>query len=101
MTHYRAIADTCEKMLEAARHDDWAAVARLESATRSRIEAIRANRGLEPLTPAQRREKYRVLRRILAIDLQLCQLRDPRQQEVDRLLYRIASRPFDSDTGSY
>lgn len=81
----RAVEDCCLTMLEAARRDDWERVARLQLATEPMIADARRSAD-EALTPAQRREKLAILRRIVILEGEMRRLREPWQGSLERLL---------------
>lgn len=81
----RAVETNCLSMLDAARHDDWERVARLQALNDSMIADARAT-GSEALAPARRREQLAILRRIVVIDGEIRRLREPWQRGLERLL---------------
>ena len=77
MDFYRAIEDTSAKMLEAARDKDWEGVVRYEGACAVLIEQLRFKSQEQQLLPEQRREKARIMQRILRNDAQIRTLAEP------------------------
>lgn len=75
--YYKAIEDSSRKMLDAAKSEDWDAVVRFEGACAVLIEQLRARAHSEDLLPAQRREKSRIMQRILHNDAQIRYLAEP------------------------
>lgn len=75
--YYKAIEDTSRKMLEAAMVQDWDEVIRCESACAVLIEQLRIRAQAMELDPEQRREKNRIMLRILENDAQMRQLAEP------------------------
>lgn len=74
---YKAIEDSSRKMLDAAKSEDWDEVVRFEGACAVLIEQLRAHARHEDLLPAQRREKTRIMQRILHNDAQIRYLAEP------------------------
>lgn len=75
--YYKAIEDSSRKMLDAAKSEDWEQVVRFEGACAVLIEQLRARAGSEELQPEQRREKSRIMQRILHNDAQIRYLAEP------------------------
>ena len=75
--YYRAIEDSSQKMLEAAKTEDWDEVVRLEGACAVLIEQLRYKSRSEELLPEQRTEKTRIMQRILSNDAQIRYLAEP------------------------
>src|SRR6218665_767407 len=71
MDYYKAIEDSSAGMLDAARREDWDAVLRYESACAVLIGQLRFQAQLQPLRPEQRREKWRIMQRILRNDARI------------------------------
>lgn len=85
MDFYRAIEDTSAKMLEAARDKDWDGVVRYEGACAVLIEQLRFQSQEQPLLPEQRREKARIMQRILRNDAQIRTLAEPWLAQVEHM----------------
>ena len=75
--YYRAIEESSQKMLEAARAEDWDEVVRLEGACAVLIEQLRFKARSEELQSEQRSEKTRIMQRILSNDAQIRYLAEP------------------------
>lgn len=75
--YYKAIEDSSLKMLEAARAKDWDGVVRYESACAVLIEQLRYEAQAQDLPPEQRKEKTRIMQRILHNDAQIRYLAEP------------------------
>ena len=84
--YYKAIEDSSAKMLEAARLKDWDGVVRYEGACAVLIEQLRLESHDEPLAPDQRKEKARIMQRILDNDAQIRILAEPWLASLDPLL---------------
>ena len=74
---YRAIEDSSAKMLHAAQNKDWDGVARYEGTCAVRIEQLRVRANDEKLAPELRKEKARIMQRILRNDAQIRVLAEP------------------------
>ena len=75
--YYKAIEDSSLQMLNAARSEDWEQVVRFEGACAVLIEQLRARASTEQLLPEQRKEKTRIMQRILNNDAQIRYLAEP------------------------
>ncbi|ADV01567.1 flagellar protein FliT [Alicycliphilus denitrificans] len=75
--YYKAIENSSAKMLEAARLKDWDEVVRCEGACAVLIEQLRYQSQQQELEPAQRKEKARIMQRILRNDAQIRVLAEP------------------------
>ena len=75
--YYKAIEDSSAKMLQAAQSKDWDGVVRYEGACAVLIEQLRAKATEEQLLPEHRREKVRIMQRILRNDAQIRCLAEP------------------------
>lgn len=77
LDYYRAIEDSSHKMLEAARAQDLDTVMRYEGVCAVLIEQLRYRSHEEDLLPEQRREKARIMQRILRNDAEIRHLTEP------------------------
>jgi len=84
--YYKAIEDSSAKMLEAARSKDWDGVVRYEGACAVLIEQLRFKSQEHELLPEQRREKTRIMQRILRNDAQIRILAEPWLAQFDHVL---------------
>lgn len=75
--YYKAIEDSSRKMLEAAKVQDWDEVTRFEGTCAVLIEQLRALARSEELSLEARREKTRIMQRILINDAQIRDLAEP------------------------
>ena len=75
--YYKAIEDSSAKMLEAAKLKDWDGVVRYEGACAVLIEQLRFKSQEHELLPEHRREKTRIMQRILRNDAQIRCLAEP------------------------
>ncbi|MOA53596.1 Flagellar protein FliT [compost metagenome] len=72
-------------MLEAARDKDWDGVVRYEGACAVLIEQLRFQSQEQQLLPEQRREKARIMQRILRNDAQIRTLAEPWLAQVEHM----------------
>jgi flagellar protein FliT len=75
--YYKAIEESSRQMLEAAKSLDWDEVVRFEGACAVLIEQLRVRAAAEDLLPEQRKEKTRIMQRILQNDAQIRYLAEP------------------------
>jgi flagellar protein FliT len=75
--YYKAIEDSSVKMLEAAKLKDWDGVVRYEGACAVLIEQLRFKSQQLELAPEHRKEKMRIMQRILSNDAQIRNLAEP------------------------
>ena len=85
LDYYKAIEDSSAKMLEAARMRDWDGVVRYEGACAVLIEQLRFRSRQEELTPELRKEKARIMQRILRNDAQIRILAEPWMAQFEHL----------------
>lgn len=86
LSSYQSVERACADMLAAARRDDWEAVSRLRAACEALIDSLR-DACPEPAPQAlDRKEKFRILRRIVVLDGQLRQLAQPWVRNLDAML---------------
>jgi flagellar protein FliT len=88
--YYKAIEDSSVKMLRAAQQEDWEEVVRYEGACAVLIEQLRHQSQTEQLTAEQRREKARIMQRILRNDAEIRCLTEPWLTQFE---YMLDSRP--------
>ena len=77
MDLYRAIEDSSSKMLEAAKSQDWNSVVQHEGTCAVLIEQLRYSAKRKQLAAEHRREKARIMQRILHNDAQIRILAEP------------------------
>ena len=88
--YYKAIEDSSVKMLRAAQQEDWEEVVRYEGACAVLIEQLRHQSQTEQLTAEQRKEKARIMQRILRNDAEIRCLTEPWLTQFE---YMLDSRP--------
>ncbi|MDT3677599.1 MAG: flagellar protein FliT [Burkholderiaceae bacterium] len=77
LDRYRQIESVALEMLEAGRAGDWTRVATLETTIRGLADGIARDGGPDALDAEQRRERLRILRRLVLLDGDLRRLADP------------------------
>ncbi|MCD6663403.1 MAG: flagellar protein FliT [Comamonas sp.] len=85
MDLYRAIEDSSSKMLEAAKSQDWNSVVQHEGTCAVLIEQLRYSAKRKQLAAEHRREKARIMQRILHNDAQIRILAEPWLAQFDHL----------------
>jgi flagellar protein FliT len=68
LDYYKAIENTSRQMLEAAKTENWDQVVRLEGACAVLIAQLRYKSKTDELGPDERKEKTRIMQRILRTD---------------------------------
>jgi flagellar protein FliT len=89
--HYRAIAASSRRMLDAARRDDWDQVSREEDRCRHLISGLK-QAGTEGGVPIGRRQRLILLRAMLADDAEIRDLSEPWLKQLEALLSGRTSR---------
>lgn len=89
---YREIESAADVMLQAARAGDWARVARVERAIGELAKRLDGADPLRRLDPGQRRERLRIVGRLLSIDAEVRQLADPASLRLDRMFSPRSAR---------
>src|SRR5256885_6948540 len=79
-------------MLQAAQNKDWEGVTRYEGTCAVLIEQLRLKSHDEPLAPDQRKEKARIMQRILRNDAQIRTLAEPWLAQFEHMLDRKSTR---------
>ena len=84
--YYKAIEDSSAKMLEAAKLEDWDGVVRYEGACAVLIEQLRFESQQQELAPEHRKEKARIMQRILRTDAEIRCLAEPWLGDLEQLM---------------
>ena len=82
--YYKSIEESSLKMLAAAQAQDWDQVVRCEGACAVLIEQLRMRGRSDELAPEQKREKAKIMRRILLNDAQIRYLAEPWLDQLDK-----------------
>ncbi len=77
LDHYKAIERTSNQMLEAAKTENWDQVVRLEGACAVLIAQLRYKSKSSELGPDERKEKTKIMQRILRTDAEIRCLAEP------------------------
>ncbi|HEY0878406.1 MAG TPA: flagellar protein FliT [Zeimonas sp.] len=82
---YREIEGVACEMLEAGRAGDWTRVGDLGSTIRSLADDVARAGGPEALDAGERRERMRILTRLVVVDGELRRLADPASARLDSM----------------
>ena len=86
MDYYKAIEDSSERMLQAARINDLDSLVRYQGVCTVLIEQLRFQARQQQLGPEERSEKARIMQRILRNDAEIRQLTEPWLTELDAMM---------------
>jgi flagellar protein FliT len=86
LDYYRAIDDASQKMLVAAQTENWDQVVRLEGACAVLIAQLRSKSRTDRLAPEERKEKTRIMQRILRADAEIRCLAEPWLNDLELLM---------------
>ncbi|GLS15431.1 MULTISPECIES: flagellar protein FliT [Hydrogenophaga] len=86
LDYYKAIENASQKMLEAAQSEDWDQVVRLEGACAVLIAQLRHKSRSSDLGPEERKEKSRIMQRILRTDAEIRCLAEPWLNDLEQLM---------------
>lgn len=86
MDYYKAIEDSSERMLQAARINDLDSLVRYQGVCTVLIEQLRFQARQQQLRPEERSEKARIMQRILRNDAEIRQLTEPWLTELDAMM---------------
>jgi len=89
---YRSIEESSSKMLSAAQQEDWARVEQFEGVCAVLIGQLRERARSEELELEDRREKCRIMQRILINDAQIRDLAEPWIMQMEQLGQTIMHR---------
>lgn len=82
---YRAVEAESERMVEAARQQDWQQVARCQDRCALLIERLRERTQTQSLGAAQQQEKAHIMQRILRRDAEIRALAEPSLKRYESL----------------
>ena len=86
LDYYTAIENASARMLEAAKAEDWDALVHLESTCAVLIAQLRHKSRHTELAPEERKEKSRIMQRILRADAQIRVLAEPWLSDLEQLM---------------
>lgn len=89
---YESVAAASGDMLEAARRQDWDALAEAERRCAAMIAVLKASDADARLEEDRRQRKAEIIRRVLAHDAEIRRLLDPRMHELEYLLSSAGNR---------
>ena len=90
---YKAIERTSDQMLAAAQSEDWDRVVRLEGACAVLIAQLRFKSRDTDLAPEERKEKARIMQRILRTDAEIRHLAEPWLNDLAQIIDRSSAAP--------
>lgn len=91
--YYKAIERTSEQMLMAAQSENWDQVVRLEGACAVLIAQLRYKSRDADLAPEERKEKARIMQRILRTDAEIRCLAEPWLNDLAHLIDKSSKTP--------
>lgn len=94
LDYYKAIENTSRQMLEAAQSENWDQVVRLESACAVLIAQLRHKSRSAELAPDERKEKVKIMQRILRTDAEIRCLAEPWLNDLSQLIDRNQPQPM-------
>ncbi len=94
LDYYKAIERTSSQMLEAAKEENWDQVVRLEGACAVLIAQLRYKAKTDELAPDERKEKTRIMQRILRTDAEIRNLAEPWLNDLSQLIDRNQPQPM-------
>ena len=94
LDYYKAIENTSRQMLEAAQTENWDQVVRLECACAVLIAQLRYKSKTDELGPDERKEKTRIMQRILRTDAEIRCLAEPWLNDLAQLFDKSSPAPM-------
>ena len=94
LDYYKAIENTSRQMLEAAKTENWDQVVRLEGACAVLIAQLRYKAKTGELGPDERKEKTRIMQRILRTDAEIRCLAEPWLNDLAQLFDKSSPAPM-------
>ncbi len=86
LDYYKAIESASQRMLDAARSDDWNQIMHLEGTCTVLIAQLRHKSRSLQLTPSERKEKVQIMQRILRTDAEIRVLAEPWLNDLEQLM---------------
>lgn len=94
LDYYKAIENTSRQMLQAAQTENWDQVVRLEGACAVLIAQLRHKSRSADLAPDERKEKVKIMQRILRTDAEIRCLAEPWLNDLSQLIDRNQPQPM-------
>lgn len=94
LDYYKAIERTSSQMLDAAKTENWDQVVRLEGACAVLIAQLRYKAKTNALAPEDRKEKTKIMQRILRTDAEIRNLAEPWLNDLAQMMDSSQSRPI-------
>ncbi|QHE77665.1 flagellar protein FliT [Hydrogenophaga sp. PBL-H3] len=94
LDYYKAIERTSSQMLDAAKTENWDQVVRLEGACAVLIAQLRYKSKTDELAPEDRKEKTKIMQRILRTDAEIRNLAEPWLNDLAQLIDRNQPQPM-------
>jgi len=92
MSMYGAVANITDKMVDAAKSNNWALLAQLEANCSLHVQAIKDNDVPVVLVSEEREEKVRFINKILADDKKIRDLIYPKLAQLGELMQRSGTQ---------
>lgn len=86
LDYYKAIENASQRMLEAARSENWDQIMHLEGTCAVLIAQLRHKSRNLQLAPEERKEKARIMQRILRTDAEIRCLAEPWLNDLEQLM---------------
>jgi flagellar protein FliT len=86
LDYYKAIENASQKMLEAAQTENWDQIVHLEGTCAVLIAQLRHKSRSLSLAPEERKEKTRIMQRILRTDAEIRVLAEPWLSDLEQLM---------------
>jgi flagellar protein FliT len=86
LDYYKAIENASQKMLEAAQTENWDQIVHLEGTCAVLIAQLRHKSRSLSLAPDERKEKTRIMQRILRTDAEIRVLAEPWLSDLEQLM---------------
>jgi flagellar protein FliT len=86
LDYYKAIENASQRMLEAARSENWDQIVHLEGTCAVLIAQLRHKSRSLQLAPEERKEKSRIMQRILRTDAEIRVLAEPWLSDLEQLM---------------
>lgn len=86
LDYYKAIESASQRMLEAARSENWDQIVHLEGTCAVLIAQLRHKARNLQLAPGERQEKARIMQRILRTDAEIRVIAEPWLSDLEQLM---------------